>query len=239
MSAFSVDFFRPMHIAQGGDDKSKNENQEATGKSTKGDGGKGKAAARRNGKKAVDPSENCAVHVVVEADVHYIDIFNTMPRVGKVRSCWIKGPDEEHPTTSTVKLVFFTHAAAQQLLDEAGAWRINGTTPYCTWDRYCVGPEDGAGKSRVLRITGRTDFVNYGALGAYFAAKLRYQTQKVGTVYLGATGMSQIDWYFASYANQAQTARMALERERPDVAGNAEAVRVEFRPDPCDPNGEV
>ncbi|KAI1634438.1 hypothetical protein F4809DRAFT_643467 [Biscogniauxia mediterranea] len=243
MSAFRADFFRPMHIAQGGaDDKSKKESGAATDKSTTKSGGRSRAAAKRNRKKAVvDPSENCAVYVVVEADVHYIDVFDTMPRVGKVKSCWINRPDGEHPSTSTVKLVFFAHAAAQRLLDGAGAgaWRINGTAPHCTWDRHCVGPEAGAGKSRVLRVTGHADFVSYDGLGAYFASKLRYETQKVGTVRLGATGMSQVDWYFASYANQAQVARMALERERPDVAGNAEGVRVEFRPDPCDPSGEV
>ncbi|KAI1488823.1 hypothetical protein F5X96DRAFT_49692 [Biscogniauxia mediterranea] len=244
MSAFRADFFRPMHIAQGGaDDKSKKkESEAATDKSATKSGGRSRAAAaKRNRKKAavVDPSENCAVYVVVEADVHYIDVFDTMPRVGKVKSCWINRPDGAHPRTSTVKLVFFAHAAAQRLLDSAGAWRLNGAAPHCAWDRHGVGPEDGAGKSRVLRVTGHADFVSYDGLGAYFASKLRYETQKVGVVRLGATGITQVDWYFASYASQAQVARMALERERPDVPGNAEGVRVEFRPDPCDPSGEV
>ncbi|KAI5927624.1 hypothetical protein F4810DRAFT_273032 [Camillea tinctor] len=241
MSAFRAEFFRPMHIAQGGKDKTTS--QKTTGKSPRGGcNGCKTTSSRRNSDKAnaaVDPSQNCAVHAIIEADVLYFDVFDTMPRVGKVKSCWVNRPDGEHPTTSTVKLVFFTHAAAQQLIDEASNWIINGTRPYCTWDRNCIGPEDSVGKSRVLRITGHKDFVNYEALGAYFSVKLRYQTQKVGTVYFGATGINQVDWYFASYSNQAQIACMALERERPDVEGNAEGVRVEFRPDPCDPSEEV
>ncbi|KAI1498381.1 hypothetical protein F5X99DRAFT_412186 [Biscogniauxia marginata] len=231
MSSFKGEFFRPMDIAPG----TGVGNRVTTDNHHRGD----RNAAATQHAANTDNSQNCAIHAVIEEDVHYMDVFNTLPRVGKVKSCWVNRPDEEHPTTSSIKLVFFTHEAAQQLLDRASEWKIKGAGLYLVWDRNKVSPEDGTGISRVLRITGPSNFVNYESLTAYFDTKLRYQTQKVGIVYAGATGLSQIDWYFASYTNQAQVACMALERERPDMRGNSDGVRLEYRPDPCDLGNDI
>lgn len=85
--------------------------------------------------------------------------------------------------------------------------------------------------SRVLLVAGPREFVSPRALAAFFASKLQFQTDRVIVHVEGSDDGEQdavVEYRFGSFRCQAQAARLALQRERPQV-------RCFFGADPLEP----
>ncbi|KAI1823646.1 hypothetical protein F4861DRAFT_312887 [Xylaria intraflava] len=71
--------------------------------------------------------------------------------------------------------------------------------------------------SRVIHVKGKTEDVNPDSLQAFFSSKLRYGLDRV--IYHGVQddGLAEYEYRFACWRNQAEFARKALQREKPDI----------------------
>ncbi len=201
---------------------------------------KGDMTTRGNQNAVIDDAENCKVYINrLPRNVTYAQLLGAIRGCGKVKACHINPPDDHGHVGSDATVTFFSRAAALALVRQNGSFGVGGTAalPQIRWNRQRVGPEDAAGKSRVLRITGNSQFVNLRQLTRYFQSKLTYNLEKTETIW-GGPGMAQMDWYFSGWAPQAQAAKLALEVEYPDVIGNMLGIRVETRHDPCSEGGD-
>ncbi|KAH9908893.1 hypothetical protein F4778DRAFT_202307 [Xylariomycetidae sp. FL2044] len=233
MSSQGRSYYQPMDLVIQG-----------PGRGDKGSGGPyhGTTDMTRTMGKEISDNENCCLYIVVPGTVTHSDALDTIPKVGKIKALHINPPSAGKPNTSNIKLTFFKHNPARELLALMGAkqWKLgDGRLPqsYC-WNRFGVRAENDTGKSRVLKLTGPRRLVTEDALTEYFKTKLKYDVQKMES-HVGETTINTVTIFFGSYSNQAQGAHDALRKEHPDLMENKDAIRAEFCPDPCDPSGQV
>lgn len=197
---------------------------------------KGDPYAKDNKDAKISEAMNCKTYVNnLPQDIEPWQLLAAIRNCGKVKACHVNGPNEWDPLTSDATVLFFNRESALAFVRQNGVFRIPGypaVLPRIRWNRQKVAPEADAGKSRVLRITGNRQFVNYESLHKYFSKKVDFQVEKVVTVWTGP-GMQKMDWYFSGWYPQAKAVKMALELEYPNILGNLIGVRVETRPDPC------
>jgi hypothetical protein len=91
-----------------------------------------------------------------------------------------------------------------------------------------TGPYAHLGHSRVIRITGPRDMMNFDFFEDFFSQKFAYELDKRVVVPCNRPGMVSHEWHFVSLCCQAASAKTAIERE---LKGMFE---VEWAVDPCE-----
>jgi hypothetical protein len=151
---------------------------------------------------------------------------------GRIYACVINPPDAEMGhRNAAAKIVFFELHAAQKFYVDAqsiAGFEVGGRRTRVAWNRIKTAEQENSGvNSRVLIITGRTEFVNAKSLTEYFETKFKFEIDKIATIFNDG-GLAVVEYRFGSYRCQAEIGRMALLREKRD-----EVFRVQFGADPC------
>ncbi|KAI0458422.1 hypothetical protein F5B21DRAFT_430373 [Xylaria acuta] len=170
----------------------------------------------RNGDKNADKNaeKNASLWISgLSLGVTYATLLRGIRKVGRVKQTHINGPNVRNPDTCAAKITFFTHEAAQKLLDQAekGEFLVDGIAPRVVWNKHARAEEPVKGRSRVLRIRGPPEIVNRAYLEWFWAQNFYWDTDRVSDC--GFTlddGMYIIWYYFASWGGQASTARDLL-----------------------------
>ena len=207
---------------------------------------RGDMSVRDNKDANIPADENCKVYINrLPYNLTYEQLLTAIRNCGKVKTTHINNGNaraqepvagEARPhLTSDASVTFFDRRSAEALVSQNGRFRAGDATaimPQVRWNRQKVAAENDTGKSRVLRFTGPSTFVNEESLHAYFRSKVTYNVEKVETIFSG-TGITQMDWCFSGWWPQAVACKRALETEYPDIQGNDEGVSIEVRDDPC------
>ncbi|CAJ2514123.1 Uu.00g022420.m01.CDS01 [Anthostomella pinea] len=164
------------------------------------------------------------------ADCTYQELLAAITDTGKVFSTHITHPVAHHAGCAAT-IAFFTHEEAQTLLlrTAKGQFMVRGAVPCVRWN---TNKSDGGGGSmsplsRVLRISGKPQFVNQNYLAHYLqVVKGIYYDTGAFILTPGPYG-NEVEWRFTSYRAQAELAFKAITKE---LAGQMIAWYGE---DPC------
>jgi RNA recognition motif-containing protein len=186
----------------------------------------------------IPENENCSLWLTkLPPNLTYTDLLAAICDAGRVYQTHINRPvpDQGHHT-SAGKVVFFDRASAERFYNRFvdGGLVIPaypGFDGRVTWNRVLAAAIDGPNNrdlSRVLLISGPKEMVNADFLTQYFRSKLDFNIDCIidhgGDDYRGT-----IEYRFASYRCQAESAKMAITREL-----GRHNVQVWFWTDPCD-----
>ncbi|KAJ6445461.1 hypothetical protein O9K51_00222 [Purpureocillium lavendulum] len=173
---------------------------------------------------------NCSVWITnLPENVTYTELLESVGRRGRIYCSFINNPDGVKFHTAAAKVVFFAPGPAQRLRDEAAhpGFFVRGHRTRITLNRIKSGEVHVSGRQcRVLIITGRDEFVNEQTLREWFDRRIVWQGDGVHEL-IHARGRRVLEWRFGSYRNQAEMAKLALEKDRP-----AGLEHVEFGFDP-------
>ncbi|KAI1767056.1 hypothetical protein GGR53DRAFT_463799 [Hypoxylon sp. FL1150] len=152
-------------------------------------------------------------------------------KVGRIRSTVINPPTEKS-SSSAATISFFRRSDAERLYSiiEKGELMIRERIPRVIWNRNKVEEDKRGYVSRVLLIAGPA-FMTPTWLHTFFSSKFTWQEDTVinhGIKDTPTGPVSRVEWRFASYRSQAQSAYMALDREMKGFGC------WEFGVDPCD-----
>ncbi|KAI1269606.1 hypothetical protein F5Y18DRAFT_437465 [Xylariaceae sp. FL1019] len=162
----------------------------------------------------------------------YPQLLAGLRNTGYIKQCHINGPNASNPMSSNAKVVFFTHADAQKVidLDLNDNLMIAGVRPRTGWNRIRVPEDPAAGRSRSLRIRGPTHLVNQVALEEFWTkASIYWNTKCVQEIGEVGNGDSVVWYTFGSWRCQSAAAKRALEVK---YGG---AIKIWYRKDPCAP----
>lgn len=178
------------------------------------------------------PSLNTALWITgLPGNISYKELLGTIRSCGRIFTCYINKPTGQH-TTSAAKVAFFDQAGAAALFNQirSGTFVLQNHRPRVDWNRHAYAPSPNSyGHSRVLLISGPVEIVNADTLLEYFSKLFWYHYLEIMPLKPGS-----MIWEFGSYHAQAQSAKLAIDRE-PFFEGK---VKVEFLRDPCqDPPG--
>lgn len=202
---------------------------------------------RNNQSENIPDDQNCSLFIVnlpAQLTVHeLLGAIHRLGPTGRIYAVHINGPEPTrgHPGCAA-KVVFFRRDVAHDFYARCAArWPQNGPglqvgdhMARVMWNRIRTSERphlSQSNASRVLLIAGPPEDVNPRALTAFFASKLQFQTDRVLVhVEGGAEGAEDavVEYRFGSFRCQAQAARLALQRERPQV-------RCFFGADPLEP----
>lgn len=161
---------------------------------------------------------NCSVWITnLPEDITYAELLESVGSRGRIFCSFINSPDGIKFHTAAAKVVFFKPGPAQRLRDEAAhpGFYVRGHRTRITLNRIKSGEVQVAGRNcRVLIITGRDDFVNEQTLREWFDRRIVWQGDGVNEL-IHARGRRVLEWRFGSYRNQAEMAKLALEKDRP------------------------
>ncbi|KFA65911.1 hypothetical protein S40285_02401 [Stachybotrys chlorohalonatus IBT 40285] len=178
------------------------------------------------------PEQNCGLwltNLPPSVDVH--ELLGSIKNVGRVWCTYVNVADNFKHHTAAAKIVFFTPDAARRLLTLS--WTrglyVGDYRARVSHNRIKTGEHPTAGKmSRVLIITGSSDFVNDKNLTEYFRERFVFELDEV-TELIRAGHRCVLEYKFGSYRCQAQMGKMALEKDRP-----CGFEKVEYGDDPCE-----
>ncbi|KAM0433339.1 hypothetical protein ACHAPT_004215 [Fusarium lateritium] len=181
--------------------------------------------------------QNCALWLTnLPPDVTHQQLLSQIRNIGRIWCTVINAPDYDRHNTAAAKVVFFTPAPAQRLLQKSltQGLEVNGYGVKVTHNRVKYGSQTLTGNaSRVLIVTGKTTFVNPESLTEFFKARFVFEVDEIielivqGNRHKG--GRSVVEYRFGSFRCQAQMGKMALEKDRPEGFE-----KVDFGPDPCE-----
>ncbi|UNI19271.1 hypothetical protein JDV02_005465 [Purpureocillium takamizusanense] len=161
---------------------------------------------------------NCSIWITnLPQDITYAELLESVGSRGRIFCSFINSPDGVKFHTAAAKVVFFKPGPAQRLRDEAAhpGFYVRGHRTRITLNRIKSSEVPVAGRNcRVLIITGRDDFVNEQTLREWFDRRIVWQGDGVIEL-IHARGRTVLEWRFGSYRNQAEMAKLALEKDRP------------------------
>lgn len=175
------------------------------------------------------PEENCSVFVQdIPAGATYADFLSTV-RGGKVYICRMDPPNDEFPTQAA-KLVFFNRAAATTYLRQTthGGIYVLGKLVRASWNRVRYGPHPHPEQSRVIIISGPEDLMSFDYFEQFFSERFEYDLQARFEIPYNLPKKKAHVWQFACLRAQAESARLAIEREFGGI------FKVQWAHDPCD-----
>ena len=161
---------------------------------------------------------NCSVWITnLPEDVSYAELLASVGRRGRIYCTFVNRPDGVKFRTAAAKVVFFTPAPAQRLCEDAAhpGFFVGNHRARITRNRIKSREVSVAGRQcRVLIITGSDDFVNEPTLRAWFDRRIVWQEDGVSEL-MHRPGRRVLEWRFGSYRNQAEMAKLALEKDCP------------------------
>lgn len=161
------------------------------------------------------------------ADMTYYEMLRSIRHCGKVYSVHINPPREKH-FTAAAKIAFCTRLGAENFFHQAHSGCgivIRGRRLCVRWNRNKYRENFNRGESRVLRISGPSDYINYPVLAEYFSRLFYFNLIWVQEVSPGV-----MIWEFSSILAQAHSAKQAIERE----PAMMNLVRIKYERDPCE-----
>uniref|UniRef100_A0A8H7N740 RRM domain-containing protein n=1 Tax=Bionectria ochroleuca TaxID=29856 RepID=A0A8H7N740_BIOOC len=176
--------------------------------------------------------ENCSLWLRnLPPNITYAELLDTISGIGRVWATYINRPDARHDTAAA-KVIFFNPEAAAKYLEhiESTNLQIRGLAVTGEYNRVKIPRQLSGGPqaSRVLVITGHSDFVNKDSLTRFFGDLIQFHTDRIIERFRVGT-RTVIEFRFGSYRAQAQSAKTALERNQPS---GLECVR--YGQDPCE-----
>lgn len=176
--------------------------------------------------------ENCSLWLRnLPPNITYAELLDTISGIGRVWATYINRPDAKHDTAAA-KVIFFNPEAAAKYLKhiESTNLQIQGLAVTGEYNRVKIPRQLSGGPqaSRVLVITGHSDFVNKDSLTRFFGDLIQFHTDRVIERFRVGT-RAVIEFRFGSYRSQAQSAKTALERNQPSGL-----VCVRYGLDPCE-----
>lgn len=182
------------------------------------------------------PTElNCALWLTnLPPDITTHKLLAPIRNIGRIWCTYINHPDNIQHKTAAAKIVFFNHQSAQRLLclSWTSGLLIDGFRVRVSRNRIKAASSPIIGKpSRVLIITGLSNFVNEKCLMEWFGARFKFEVDEVVPLITttAAGGRSVVEFRFGSYRCQGQMGKIALEKDRPEWLEH-----VEFGDDPCE-----
>ncbi|KAI3340897.1 hypothetical protein F4824DRAFT_496500 [Ustulina deusta] len=160
----------------------------------------------------------------LEPEMDYHTLLAAIRDIGRVKCAEIHRYPELDPPHSAASITFFSHDAAQKLVNQArdGKFFVLDKGRRVSWRNRYVGEESGHNDhSRVLRIEGHPYVVNKKALEEFWRQFFRWDTDTVADIGMGAV------WYFFASWSQAATAMAMLVNHFDDV------LVVAYSIDPC------
>ncbi|KFY50978.1 hypothetical protein V496_09058 [Pseudogymnoascus sp. VKM F-4515 (FW-2607)] len=161
------------------------------------------------------------------ADLTYFEMLRSIRHCGKVYSVHINPPREKH-FTAAAKIAFCTRLGAERFFQQAHSAHgivIRGRRICVRWNRNKYRENFNRAESRVLRISGPSNYVNYKVLGEYFGRLFYFNLIWVEEVKPGV-----MIWEFSSILAQAHSAKQAIERE----PAMMHMVNIKYERDPCE-----
>jgi hypothetical protein len=176
----------------------------------------------------VSPEESCSVFVRdIPAGATYADFLGTV-KGGKVFICRMDPPNEEFHTQAA-KLVFFNRLTALAYLREA-AYKgifVLGQPIRASWNRVRYAPHLQPEQSRVITVTGPENLMSFDYFEQFFSERFQYDLQARFEVPSSIMGKKVHVWQFACLRAQAESAKLAVEREFVGI------FQVQWAHDPC------
>ncbi|KYK54485.1 hypothetical protein DCS_06443 [Drechmeria coniospora] len=194
---------------------------------------RGQHTDKNAGREDLPDELNCSLWLTnLPADLSYPELITAIGARGRVYGTFINYPDNKQFRTAAAKVVFFTHEPAQRLKAESWSrgFYIRDHRVRISYNRIksATQPTSRQKNSRVLLITGRVDFVNIESIRAWLNERIIWQEDRAIEL-IRAKDRAVVEWRFCSYRNQAEMAKLALEKERPTGFE-----MVEFGEDPCE-----
>ncbi|KAM5354479.1 hypothetical protein ACJ41O_001126 [Fusarium nematophilum] len=198
---------------------------------------RGEHSSRNASVEDLPTEQNCALWLTnLPPNVTYHQLLGQIRNVGRIWCAVINEPDYVRHSTAAAKVVFFTPEAAQLLLSKSltQGLSVGGYSVTVKHNRVKYREESTVGNaSRVLIVTGKSDFVNPESLTDFFKRRFVFEVDDVTELIVhgakGQGGRSVVEYKFGSFRCQAQMGKMALEKDRPEGFE-----KVEFGPDPCE-----
>ncbi|KAH8168823.1 hypothetical protein LIA77_10949 [Sarocladium implicatum] len=184
------------------------------------------------------PVENCALWLTnLPPRISYTSLLGAIRGFGRIWCTYINEPDSYEHVTAAAKVVFFKPKAATAFLK--ASWTaetplvIDGYRIKVSHNRIKY-PEKmhDHGESRVLIVTGHPKLVNEKTLTDFFENRFMFQMDRVRML-AQCNYRNVLEFSFGSYRCQAQMAKLALEKDRPEGFEKAE-----YAEDPCEAGGE-
>jgi hypothetical protein len=173
--------------------------------------------------------ESCSIFVRnIPARATYKDFLSSV-KGGKVFICRIDPPNGEFQTQAA-KLVFFNRLAASAYLWEV-AHRgvvVLGQPLRASWNRVRYAQHLHSNQSRVIMIIGPENLMSFDYFEQFFSERFQYDLQARFEVRSDIPGTKIHIWQFACLRAQAESAKLAIEREFVGI------FKVQWAPDPCD-----
>ncbi|OBT66272.1 hypothetical protein VE03_04379 [Pseudogymnoascus sp. 23342-1-I1] len=161
------------------------------------------------------------------ADMTYFEMLRSIRHCGKIYSVHINPPKEKH-FTAAAKIAFCTRVGAERFIQQAHSGYgiiIRGRRICVRWNRNKYRENFNRAESRVLKISGPADYVNFKVLGEYFGRLFYFNLIWVEEVKPGV-----MIWEFSSILAQAHSAKQAIERE----PAMMHMVNIKYERDPCE-----
>jgi hypothetical protein len=161
----------------------------------------------------------------------HLDVLNSIHRCGKIFSLHINAPQQQH-ATAAAKLAFCSREGASRYISQAqslGGVFILGQRISVRWNRNKYRENRNQAECRVLRIRGPLPVANVQFLTGYFCKLFHFELINVREVFVNLVEM-ELEWEFGSILAQAQSAKLAIERE-PALRG---LLMVTYGRDPCE-----
>lgn len=196
----------------------------------------GNRALQRNAPANIPDNENCSLWLTnLPVDTTHHELLGALRGTGgRVYAVVINLPNPMlGQTRAAAKVVFFERQAAatvhQRANEFGGGLRVRGHEVRVGWNRVKSAAVEHPYRSRVLLIVGEPSFVNADALTAFFESKFVFQMDEIVTHSVGVPGWlpSAVEYRFGSFRCQAESARIALLREKGHLCKSV------FVRDPC------
>jgi hypothetical protein len=178
----------------------------------------------------IPADQNCALWITgIPPQATYSDFLSSV-RGGKVYACLFNPPTGDFPTIAA-KLVFFTRASAVEFLrrsESPEGIRVLGRRVKTFWNRIFYPAVNNPQQSRVVVISGPEELMSFEVFEGFFQARFLYDLDRCFEVPSGRVGVVSHVWRFASFRAQAESAKIAIEKELSPL------FEVSYGLDPCD-----
>ncbi|KAK4211885.1 hypothetical protein QBC37DRAFT_289273, partial [Rhypophila decipiens] len=191
--------------------------------------------------------DNCAFWLThFPPDVTYKEVFDQIRNCGRIHEVHINNHEADNTRGAAAKVVFFDRQGAnrfflQHVLDPqrgggAGRMSVRGWTVRCVRNRVRLIHREylPADHTRVIRITGPRDDVNYERMIGHISALCHFDLEDaIMFHHPRATNLGDIEFRFARYDAQALVVWLSFNRD-PYWQGTNPPITARFMPDPCD-----
>ena len=179
----------------------------------------------------IPDSQNCAVWIMgLPANVTHKELLGAIRGVGQIYATVINSPLDRYAFCAA-KIVFFERYQAEKLmakiLHEGSFYVMGRQIRNIRWNKIKSARYHNPLHSRVIRITGPREFMNFETFEAFFNGRFTYELEARQEIKCTNPGMGTHEWRFGSLRCQAAWAIAAIERELGDV------FTAQWAVDPC------